>query len=76
MAIFFFYFYLRVLVTLIMIAFFCFMLMYFVLSLKLIRLGVKEDNIRKKQSAKKSLMLSVSGMVVVFFVWLLIMTKL
>lgn len=69
-------FYLRVLFTLIMLAFFGFMVMYFVMSLKLIRLGNKEANIMKKQSAQKSLMLSVSGMVLIFFIWLLIMTKL
>ena len=71
-----FFFYLRVLFTLIMLAFFGFMVMYFVMSLKLIRLGNKEANIMKKQSAQKSLMLSVSGMVLIFFIWLLIMTKL
>jgi hypothetical protein len=71
-----FFFYLRVLFTLIMLAFFGFMVMYFVMSLKLIKVGNKEENINKKQSAKKSLLLSVSGMGLIFFVWLLIMTKL
>ncbi len=69
-----FFFYLRVLFTLIMLAFFGFMVMYFVMSLKLIRLGNKEENINKKQSAKKSILWSVSGMLLVFFVWMAIMT--
>jgi hypothetical protein len=67
-------FYLRVLITLIMLAFFGFMVMYFVMSLKLIRLGNKEDNINKKRSAQKSLLWSVAGMMLVFFVWLIIIT--
>ena len=69
-------FYLRVLLTLIMIAFFGFMVMYFVVSLKLIRLGNKEDNFNKKRSAQISLLWSVAGMMLVFFVWLIIMTYL
>jgi hypothetical protein len=67
-------FYLRVLFTLIMLVFFGFLIMYFVMSLKLIRLGKKEDNINKKQSAQKSLLWSVAGMVVIFLVWLYIIS--
>jgi hypothetical protein len=70
-----FFFFLGVVFTLIMLAFFGFMVMYFVMSLKLIRLGNKEDNINKKRSGQKSALWSVSGMALVFFVWLLIMMK-
>lgn len=69
-----FIFYLRVLLTLIMLALFGFMVMYFVMSVKLIRLGNKEDNINKKRSAQKSLLWSVSGMMLVFFMWMMIMS--
>ena len=68
------FFYLRVLFTLIMLAFFGFMVMYFVMSLKLIRLGNKEANVNKKRSAQKSLLWSVSGMMMVFLIWLFIIT--
>ncbi|OQP46575.1 hypothetical protein [Niastella populi] len=69
-----FFFYLRVLFTLIMLAFFGFMVMHFVMSIKLIRLGNKEANHMKKQSAQRSILWSVSGMLLVFFVWMAIMT--
>lgn len=69
-------FYLRVLFTLIMLAVFGFLVMYFVMSLKLVRLGNKEENINKKRSGQKSVLWSLSGMTLVFFVWLLIMAKL
>ena len=71
-----FFFYLRVLFTLIMLAFFGFMVMYFVMSLKLIRLGNRESNIDKKRSAQISLLWSVAGMMLVFFVWMIIMAYL
>jgi hypothetical protein len=67
------FFFLGVIFTLIMLVLFGFMVMYFVMSLKLIRLGSKEENINKKRSGQRSLLVSVSGMALVFFVWLLIM---
>ncbi|MCS3802331.1 hypothetical protein [Niastella sp. OAS944] len=69
-------FYLRVLFTLIMLAIFGFMVMYFVTSLKLVRLANKEENINKKRSGQKSLLWSLSGMTLVFFIWLIIVAKL
>lgn len=69
-------FYLRVLFTLIMLAIFGFLVMYFVMSLKLVRLGNKEENINKKRSGQKSVLWALSGMTLVFFVWLLIIAKL
>jgi heme/copper-type cytochrome/quinol oxidase subunit 2 len=69
-------FYLRVLFTLIMLVIFGFMIMYFVISVKLIRVSNKEENINKKRSAQKSLLWSVSGMMLVFFVWMIIMAYL
>ena len=70
----FFVFFLGVIITLIMLALFGFMVMYFVMSLKLIRLGNKEENFDKKRSGQKSLLWAVSGMVLVFIVWLFIMS--
>jgi hypothetical protein len=67
------FFFLGVIFTLIMLVLFGFMVMYFVMSLKLIRLGNKEDNINKKRSGQKSALWSVSGMVLLFLVWLCIM---
>lgn len=69
-------FYLRVLFTLIMLAIFGFLVMYFVMSLKLVRLGNKEENINKKRSGQRSVLWALSGMTLVFFVWLLIIAKL
>ena len=69
-------FYLRVLFTLIMLVIFGFMIMYFVISIKLIRVSNKEDNVNKKRSGQKSAWWSVSGMLLVFFVWMIIMTYL
>lgn len=71
-----FLFFLGVIFTLIMLVFFGFLVMYTVISLKLLRISNKEDNIDKKRSAQRSLFLSVSGMVLVFFVWTVIMTYL
>ena len=68
------FFFLGVIFTLIMLALFGFLIMYFVMSLKLIRLGNKEDNFDKKRSGQKSLLWSVSGMVLVFIIWLFIMS--
>lgn len=68
------FFFLGVIFTLIMLAIFGFLLMYFVMSLKLIRLGNKEENINKKRSGQKSALWSVSGMVLLFFVWVVIMS--
>lgn len=68
------FFFLGVIFTLIMLAFFGFLVMYFVMSLKLIRLGNKEDNINKRRSGQKSLLWSMAGMMLVFFVWIFIMS--
>ncbi len=67
-----FLFYLGVIFTLIMLVLFGFLVMYMVISLKLLRVSNKEDNINKKQSAQRSLLLSVSGMVLLFFLWMII----
>ncbi len=67
-----FLFYLGVIFTLIMLMLFGFLVMYMVISLKLLRVNNKEDNINKKQSAQRSLLLSVSGMVLLFFLWMMI----
>lgn len=64
-----FLFYLGVIFTLIMLVLFGFLVMYTVISLKLLRVSNNEDNINKKRSALRSLLLSVSGMVLLFFVW-------
>jgi hypothetical protein len=68
-----FFFFLGVIFTLIMLVFFGFLVMYTVISLKLLRISNKEENIDKKRSAQRSLLISVSGMVVLFFVWMTIM---
>lgn len=70
------FFFLGVIFTLIMLVLFGFLIMYTVVSLKLLRVSSREENIDKKRSAQRSLLVSVSGMVLIFFVWLLIMTKL
>lgn len=67
-------FYLRVLFTLVMLAIFGFLIMYFVMSLKLVRLGNKEENINKKRSGQRSVLWALSGMTLVFFVWFCIMS--
>ncbi len=54
-----FLFFLGVVFTLIMLAFLGFLVMYTVISLKLLRVGSREDNINKKRSAQRSLLLSV-----------------
>lgn len=68
------FFFLGVIFTLIMLVLFGFLVMYMVVSLKLLRVSSREDSIDKKRSAQKSLLLSVSGMVLVFFVWVAIMS--
>jgi hypothetical protein len=68
------FFFLGVIFTLIMLVLFGFMVMYFVMSLKLVRLGNKEENINKKRSGQKSLLWSMAGMMLVFFVWIFIMS--
>jgi hypothetical protein len=68
------FFFLGVIFTLIMLVLFGFLIMYTVVSLKLLRVSSREDNIDKKRSAQKSLLLSVSGMVLLFFVWVFIMS--
>jgi hypothetical protein len=68
------FFFLGVIFTLIMLVLFGFLVMYMVISLKLLRVSSREDSIDKKRSAQKSLLLSVSGMVLLFFVWVLIMS--
>ena len=68
------FFFLGVIFTLIMLVLFGFLVMYFVMSLKLIRLGNREENFDKKRSGQKSLLWSVSGMVLVFVVWIAIMS--
>jgi hypothetical protein len=67
------FFFLGVIFTLIMLVLFGFLVMYMVVSLKLLRLSNREDSIDKKRSAQKSLLLSVSGMVLLFVVWFGIM---
>lgn len=67
-------FYLRVIFTLIMLVLFGFLVMYMVVSLKLLKISSREDSLDKKRSAQKSLLLSVSGMVLLFVVWLGIMS--
>jgi hypothetical protein len=69
-----FLFFLSVVFTLIMLVLFGFLVMYLVVSLKLLRVSSREDSIDKKRSAQKSLLLSVSGMVLLFFVWVAIMS--
>jgi hypothetical protein len=69
-----FLFFLSVVFTLIMLVLFGFLVMYMVISLKLLRVSSREDSIDKKRSAQKSLLLSVSGMVLLFFVWIAIMS--
>ena len=68
------FFFLGVIFTLIMLVLFGFLVMYMVISLKLLRVSSREDSIDKKRSAQKSLLLSVSGMVLLFFVWVAIMS--
>lgn len=68
------FFFLGVIFTLIMLVLFGFLVMYTVVSLKLLRVSSREDNIDKKRSAQKSLLLSVSGMVLLFIVWVFIMS--
>lgn len=68
------FFFLGVIFTLIMLVLFGFLLMYMVISLKLLRVSSREESIDKKRSAQKSLLLSVSGMVLLFFVWVVIMS--
>ncbi|HEY8895837.1 MAG TPA: hypothetical protein VIM79_13520 [Niastella sp.] len=67
------FFFLGVIFTLIMLVLFGFLVMYMVVSLKLLRLSNREESIDKKRSAQKSLLLSVSGMVLLFVVWFGIM---
>jgi Ca2+/Na+ antiporter len=69
-----FLFFLSVVFTLIMLVLFGFLVMYLFVSLKLLRVSSREDSIDKKRSAQKSLLLSVSGMVLLFFVWVAIMS--
>lgn len=67
------FFFLGVIFTLIMLVLFGFLVMYMVVSLKLLRVSNREDSIDKKRSAQKSLLLSVSGMLLLFVVWFGIM---
>jgi len=67
------FFFLGVIFTLIMLVLFGFLVMYLVVSLKLLKVSSREDSIDKKRSAQKSLLLSVSGMVSLFVVWFGIM---
>ena len=67
------FFFLGVIFTLIMLVLFGFLVMYMIVSLKLLRVSNREESIDKKRSAQKSLLLSVSGMVVLFVVWFGIM---
>jgi hypothetical protein len=71
-----FLFFLSVVFTLIMLVLFGFLVMYMVISLKLLRVSSREESIDKKRSAQRSLLLSVSGMVLLFFVWVAIMSYL
>ena len=68
------FFFLGVIFTLIMLVLFGFLVMYMVVSLKLLKISSREDSIDKKRSAQKSLLLSVSGMVLLFVVWVAIMS--
>lgn len=68
------FFFLGVIFTLIMLVLFGFLVMYMVISLKLLKVSSREESIDKKRSAQKSLLLSVSGMVLLFFVWIAIMS--
>ena len=67
------FFFLGVIFTLIMLVLFGFLVMYMVVSLKLLKISSRDDSIDKKRSAQRSLLLSFSGMVLLFVVWLGIM---
>lgn len=62
-------------ITLVMLAPFGVLVMYAVVALRQIAIGNKESNAFKKRGAQKALALSISGLLLLFFVWLYIMSK-
>lgn len=64
-----------IVITLVMLVPFGFLLMYAVIALKQLAIGKQEDNIYKKKGAQKAFLLSISGMVLLFFVWVYIISK-
>jgi amino acid transporter len=54
---------------------FGFLVVYAVIALKQLAIGKKEDSLYKKRGARKVFLLSISGMLVVVFAWMLIMSK-
>ena len=62
-------------ITLVMLIPFGFLVVYAVIALKQLAIGKKEDSIYKKRGAQKVFLLSISGMLLLVFVWVLIMSK-
>jgi hypothetical protein len=64
-----------IVISLVMLVPFGFLLMYAVIALKQLSIGNKEDNVFKKRGAQKVFLLSIAGMLLLVFVWMLIMSK-
>jgi hypothetical protein len=62
-------------ITLVMGMPFGFLVMYAVLALRQLGIANKEGNDFKKRGAQKAFLLSISGMLLLFFIWVLIMSK-
>jgi hypothetical protein len=64
-----------IVISLVMLVPFGFLAVYAVIALKQLAIGKKEGSMYKKRGAQKVFLLSISGMLLLVFIWVLVMSK-